>query len=195
MRVLVLGSDGFLGKNLATKFEGYGFIVLRVNRLVISFGDGNEYDRVKRTIEDFSPDVIINALGGIDDHLEASGNSIFNSIFLPTLTIFEYFQTTETEKQIKILTFGSEAEGQPRKKYPIYAALKTAEAKLVMTASEYFSGSNTHWLRLKLPRLNGGLGLVGIPLGQSLETEGFEFVWENVRLALGMDETNGEMNG
>ena len=82
MRVIVLGSDGFLGKNLATNFEGYGFIVLRVNRLVISFGAGNEHNRLKRTIEDFSPDVIINALGGIDDHLEASGNSIFNSIFI-----------------------------------------------------------------------------------------------------------------
>ena len=195
MRVIVLGSDGFLGKNLATKFEGYGFIVLRVNRLVISFGDGDEYDRLKRTIEDFSPDIIINALGKIDNYLEASGTSIFNSIFLPTLTIFDYFQSTEIEKQIKVLTFGSEAEGQPRRKYPIYAALKTAEANLVMTASEYFAGSKTNWLRLKLPRLNGGLGLVGIPYGQPSENEDFEFVWEKVRVALGIDETHGENDG
>jgi hypothetical protein len=195
LRVIILGSDGFLGKNLASNFECYGFIVLRVNRLIITFGDGNEHDRLKKTIEDFSPDVIINALGGIDNHLEASGTSIFNSIFLPTLTLFDYFRTTEIEKPIKVLTFGSEAEGQPRRKYPIYAALKTAEANLVMTASEYFGNSSIHWLRVKLPRLNGGLGLVGIPFGQPSEYEGFKFVWEKVRVALGIDETHGENDG
>lgn len=190
-----MGSDGFLGKNLSAKFEGYGFIVLRVNRLVLSFGNGDEQVRLKKTIENFSPDLIINALGGIDSQLEASATSIFNSIFLPTLTIFEYFRNTETKKQIKVLTFGSEAEGQPRRKYPIYSALKTAEANLVLTASEYYADSNIQWLRLKLPRLNGGLGVVGIPLGQPSENVGFEIVWEKVRVALGLDETYGESNG
>ena len=195
MRVIVLGSDGFLGKNLTTQFELYGFIVLRVNRLVISFGDGNEQVLFKEIVEDFSPDLIINALGGIDNHLGASVTSIFNSIFLPTLTIFECFRTVENRKQIKVLTFGSEAEGQPRKNYPIYAALKTAEANLVLTANEYFADSNIHWLRLKLPRLNGGLGLVGIPRGLPSENEGFEIVWEKIRVALDIDETYGETDG
>ena len=162
---------------------------------MLSFGDGDEQVRLKNTIEDFSPDFIINALGGIDSQLEASATSIFNSIFLPTLTIFEYFRSTETKTQIKVLTFGSEAEGQPRRKYPIYSALKTAEANLVLTASEYFADSDIQWLRLKLPRLNGGLGLVGIPLGQQSENGGFEIVWEKVRVALGLDETYGESNG
>ncbi len=195
MRAIVLGSDGFLGKNLSAKIECYGVIVLRVNRLVLSFGDGEEQVRLKKTIEDFSPDVIINALGGIDSQLDASATSIFNSIFLPTLTIFDYFRTAETKSQIKVLTFGSEAEGQPRKKYPVYSALKTAEANLVLTASEYFADSNIHWLRLKLPRLNGGLGLVGIPLGRPSENGDFEVAWEKVRVALGLDETYGESNG
>lgn len=167
----------------------------RVNRLALSFGGGNEQSQLGKIIEDFSPDVVVNALGQIDSQIEATPVSIFNSIFLPTFSLFNYFRTAEVGRQITVLTFGSEAEGQPRKKYPVYAALKTAEANLVLTARECFAESNIRWLRLKLPRLDGGLGLAGVPVGQSSEKVSFENVWEKARIALSVDHMLGEING
>lgn len=194
-RVVIFGADGFLGRNLATEFEGCGLNVLRVNRSLLSFGGGNEQFQLGTIIESFSPDIVVNALGQIDSQVEATPVSIFSSIFLPTFYLFDYFRTAEVGQQTTVLTFGSEAEGQPRKKYPIYSALKTAESNLVLTAREYFAKSNIRWLRLKLPRLDGGLGLEGLPGRQPSEKVSFEIVWEKVRTALSLDYTLGEING
>lgn len=193
MKVIIFGSDGFLGRNFATKFEEHGFRVLRVNRSVFSFG-ADDQPKLKRIIEAFSPDIVVNALGQIDSQIQATPFSMYNSIFLPTLDLFRYFQTAEVGQPLTVVTFGSEAEGQPRQKYPIYAALKTAEANLVLTAREYFEDSNIRWLRLKLPRLDGGLGLSGAPVDESIEKVGFEFVWEKARNALFLGHAVGKIN-
>jgi len=195
LRVLVFGADGFLGRSLSAEFERCGLNVLRVNRSLLSFGGGNEQFRLRTIIEDFSPDIVVNAIGQIDNQLEATPDSIFRSIFLPTFYLFDYFRSKEVARKVTVLTFGSEAEGQPRKKYPIYSALKTAEANLVLTAREYFAETNICWVRVKLPRLDGGLGLVGVSDRPPSEKVSFENVWKKVRTALRLDYTLGEING
>jgi nucleoside-diphosphate-sugar epimerase len=194
LRVLIFGSDGFLGSNFASNFEQCGFHVFPVNRSVFAFGEGHEQARLGNIIEDFSPNLIVNALGQIDGQVGATPVSIFASVFLPTFSLFNYFQTAEVSQQTTILTFGSEAEGQPRKNYPIYSALKTAEATLILTANEYFADTNLRWLRLKLPRLVGGLGLAGVSDLKLSDGAGFEFVWREARLVLGLNENFGEVD-
>lgn len=194
MKAIIFGADGYLGSNFAIKLEEYGFHVLRVTRSVFSFG-AHDQSQLERIIEDFSPDLVVNALGQIDSQDQATHFSMYSAIFVPTLYLFRYFQSAEVGQPVTVLTFGSESEGQPRQKYPIYAALKTAEGNLVLTAREFFGDSNIRWLRLKLPRLDGGLGLSGVPVNESIGKVSFEIVWEKALNALSLDQRTGKKNG
>ena len=194
MNIIILGSEGFLGLNLSAKLQSCGLNVFRANRSALNFGAGNEAEILSGLIVEFSPDVIINTVGQIDTQEESTVISLFNSLFLPTTLLFKHFQDVGSSKNISVLTFGSESEGQPRGRYPVYSALKTAEAALVITAIDYFSNTNISWPRLKLPRLNGGLGSVGVKKGLPLETESIDTVWGEVRAILGITEKFGETN-
>lgn len=195
MNVIILGSGGFLGSNLSDKLQGCGINVFRANRSILNFGDGNEAEALSKLIEELSPDIIINAIGQIDTQEEATLTSLFNSIFLPTTLLFMHFRDVKYAKKISLLTFGSEVEGQPRRRYPVYSALKTAEAALVITAIDNFSNTNISWNRLKLPRLNGGLGSADFPKRLPQETKSIDAVWEEVKVILGITENFGETNG
>jgi nucleoside-diphosphate-sugar epimerase len=191
LNVIVLGSEGFLGSSLSTKLQSCGNNVFQINRSIVNFGGGNEAESLSQLIEQFCPDIVINAVGQIDLQEEATINSLFNSIFLPTALLFRHFQDKGSVTGVKVLTFGSESEGQPRGRYPLYAALKTAEASLVLTAADYFSKTNISWPRLKLPRLNGGLGSVEAPNETSTGTKSIDMVWDEVKEILGITEDLG----
>ena len=195
MNVIILGSEGFLGLNLSARLQNCGLNVFRADRSVLNFGGGNEAEILSRLIVKLNPDIIINAVGQIDTQAEATVTSLFNSIFLPTALLFSHFRDMECAKKVSVLTFGSESEGQPRGRYPVYSALKTAEAALLITASDYFSNTNISWPRLKLPRLNGGLGSVDIQKGLHLETKSIDMVWDEVKAKLGIIDNFEETNG
>lgn len=195
MNVIILGSEGFLGLNLSAKLQNIGLNVFRANRSVLNFGDGNEAVILSRLIVELNPDIIINAVGQIDTQEEATVTSLFNSIFLPTTLLFNHFKDVECANKVSVLTFGSESEGQPRGKYPLYSALKTAEAALVITAIDYFSNTNISWPRLKLPRLNGGLGSVDIQKELHPETKSIDTIWDEVKAILGIIDNFEETNG
>jgi hypothetical protein len=194
LNVIILGSEGFLGFNLSAKLQDCGMNVFRANRSVLNFGGGNEAEILSGLIVEFGPDIIINAVGQIDTQEESTVISLFNSIFMPTTLLFKHFQATGSSKNISVLTFGSESEGQPRGKYPVYSALKTAEAALVVTAIDYFSNTNISWPRLKLPRLNGGLGSIDVRRGLPVETKSIDMVWGEVKAILGITEKLGDTN-
>lgn len=194
MNVLILGSEGFLGLNLSAKLQNCGLNVFRANRSVLNFGYGNEAEILSRLIVELNPDIIINAVGQIDTQEEATVTSLFNSIFLPTSLLFSHFRNVECAKKVSVLTFGSESEGQPRRRYPVYSALKTAEAALVITAIDYFSNTNISWPRIKLPRLNGGLGAVDIQKGLLPDIKSIDMVWDEVKAILGINDNFGETN-
>ena len=192
MKVIILGSRGYLGSNLVTEFENIGSIVLGTDRSTLSFGEGNELAQLRKLIEDFSPDVIVNALGKIDTQEASTPLDIFNSIFLPTFLLYSYFCEKNPAHKVSLLTFGSESEGEPRKNYPVYSAIKTAEATLVKTAVEVFLNTNVSWQRLTIPRLNGGLGKVGNQPDSHLERKSIEEVWAEVLITLNIRENPGE---
>ena len=195
MNVLILGSEGFLGLNLSDKLQNSGLNVFRANRSVLNFGDRNDAEILSTLIVELNPDIIINAIGQIDTQEDATVTSLFNSIFLPTSLLFSHFRNVECAKKVSVLTFGSESEGQPRRRYPLYSALKTAEAALIITAIDYFSNTNISWPRIKLPRLNGGLGSVDIQKELLPGIKSVDMVWEEVKAILGIIDNFGETNG
>ena len=69
----------------------------------------------------------------------------------------------------------------------MYAALKTAEAALISTAVEEFSGTEVSWFRLKLPRLGGGLGIENQSGGIIINPTNLESVWLDVTVMLEID--------
>lgn len=195
MNVLILGSEGFLGLNLSDKLQNSGLNVFRANRSVLNFGDRNDAEILSTLIVELNPDIIINAIGQIDTQEDATVTSLFNSIFLPTSLLFSHFRNVECAKKVSVLTFGSESEGQPRRRYPLYSALKTAEAALIITAIDYFSNTNISWPRIKLPRLNGGLGSVDIQKELLPGIKSVDMVWDEVKAILGIIDNFGETNG
>ena len=159
MDSLILGINGYLGSSISKVLTQDGINVIGTTRAEIDFDDRNSYENLSKIINDNNPDFIINALGEIDSDNKLPVN-IFNSIFLPSYSLYRYFCEYSPSKDVFILTLGSNSAGKPRKGYPIYAALKGAEVGLIQTARENFNESSLHWLYEEFPRLEGGLGKI-----------------------------------
>jgi len=168
MDSLILGINGYLGSSISKVLAQEGINVTGTTRTEIDFDNENSYEKLSKIIYDNNPDFIVNALGEIDsdDKLPVS---LFNAIFLPTYSLYQYFCENRPSKEVFVLTLGSNSAGKPRKGYPIYAALKSAEVGLIQTARENFNESSLHWLYEEFPRLEGGLGKIpnGVPTIQS----------------------------
>ncbi len=187
MNILIFGARGYIGSFLSKRFEEAGHNVLRVDRATLNFGAGGEDILIRALIQEFEPDVVINAVGEIDVSEAVTPQIMFSSLLLPSLLIFRHFKIFGTQRKVRILTFGSTSEGEPRKNYPMYAALKTAEATLISTAVEEFLGTEVSWFRLKLPRLGGGLGIENPSGGIIISPTNLDSVWLDVTVMLEID--------
>ncbi len=186
MKILIFGSNGFIGSTLSDRFQKTGNEVLRVSRDVLNFGTGGEDIKIRALLEQFEPDVIVNAIGEIDIMNKSTPQAMFDSLLLPSASLYRHFQQFSSSRNIEVLTFGSEAEGLPRTRYPIYAALKTAEASLIKSATESFANTPITWHRVRLPRLNGGLGIESSDKTPILESSR-DRVWSDVIEVLGIN--------
>jgi len=157
MRVLLLGAEGYVGKHLFDLFELRNYEVMTVTRSIIDFNNPNVFLEIENLLDTFEPEVIINAIGGIDSGVDSNLTKLFNSILLPTFSLFHYYSKHKNSKSAVIYILGSTAAGEPRVNYPFYAALKYAEVGLARSAVEIFVGSNIEWRMLMVPRLAGGL--------------------------------------
>ena len=187
MNILIFGSSGYLGSFLSKRFEEAEHKVLKVDRATLNFGAGSEDILIRSLIQEFNPDVVINAVGEIDLSEAVTPQVMFSSLLLPSLLIFRHFKNFGSQRKVRIVTFGSTSEGKPRRNYPMYAALKTAEAALISTAVEEFSGTEVSWFRLKLPRLGGGLGIENQSGGIIITPTNLESVWLDVTVMLEID--------
>jgi nucleoside-diphosphate-sugar epimerase len=169
MKILLLGHSGYIGKYLAT--------LLRetvVNCQIESF-PRNELDFSKNDIEThfsslikkLQPSVIINCIGGIDSGSFSDVQRLYISNFLPTFLLYDFYKTNSLNNKTLIIILGSKAAGEPRAKYPLYAATKGAELALSRTAEELFNGTLVNWKYLVVPRLKGGLGFESYPTLES----------------------------
>ena len=161
MKIIVLGSKGYIGENLSSFLETESHEVVRVDREILDFDDDDYFLTLSTLLDREKPLVIINGIGSIDSKVADDPHLLFNAIVLPTYALFRYFSQNIALSEVSVIILGSKSAGQPRLNYPIYAALKAAESGLSKTAHEIFEGSKVHWIELKIPRLLGGLGSLG----------------------------------
>jgi len=158
VKILVLGSKGYIGENLCSLLESLSHEIVRVDRKVLDFDDDKFLLTLFDLLDREQPAVIINAIGSIDSKVAHNPQALFNAIVLPTYSLFQYFSGNKWSSKVSIIILGSNSAGEPRRNYPIYAALKAAESGLSKTASELFEGTKVNWIEFKVPRLLGGLG-------------------------------------
>lgn len=161
MRVLVLGANGFVGSTILCFLQEQNISNLGLTRNDLDFRNENSYETLRRFIDQFLPNIIVNAIGSIDSKNTTSPLEIFCPIYLPCFYLFEYFKQNINLEPVKIVSFGSQASGEPRQDYPLYASIKQAEASLIITAREAFTEREITWDHIVLPRLKGGLGKGG----------------------------------
>lgn len=166
MKILLLGHNGYIGSHLANFLKQIipDAQIMSTSREDLDFSNSNVESRFGNLINRLQPNVIINCIGGMDSGSFLDAQRLFVSNFLPTFLLFNFFKSNAVKNKTLIIILGSKAAGEPREKYPLYAATKGAELALSRTAGEVFEGTLVNWSYLVLPRLKGGLGSVNYPI-------------------------------
>lgn len=159
MKILVLGAGGYIGKHLCEIFESELHEVIPVPRSLLDFDDLDSLEKLTGLLSKEKPQIVINAIGSIDGRIAGGPAQLFNATLLPTYSLFRHYSGAGRFDSTTVILLGSTSAGQPRKEYPLYAALKSAEVALSKSAFELFSGTTITWKVMTVPRLNGGLGL------------------------------------
>jgi nucleoside-diphosphate-sugar epimerase len=159
MKIVVLGGGGYIGRKLCEVLRADSHEVVGTNRAQIDFGAINSYEQLSAVLSSEKPRVVINAVGTIDSRANENPHLIFNALFLPTYDLFRYYADSGQQTEVHIYLLGSTSAGEPRRAYPLYAAMKAAEVGLLRTASEVFADTAVSWREITVPRLNGGLAL------------------------------------
>ena len=155
-RTLILG-NGFVAKKLFKKFKSRGHVTLCTDRLTLEFSGIDDYQKLIAVVDTFQPSMLINTIGVLEEDFEAFEKNFWSNGF-PAWCLFEISKEyAKSERKLKIILISTTAAGQPRIKYPLYAATKSFELALFKTASEYFNKTSVSWCMVTLPALNGGL--------------------------------------
>lgn len=157
MKIVILGVNGYIGRHIKNICQEKHLDFFGINREQVDFGSKGAYESLCRILDNKNPKLIINCVGAIDGK-NINPNEVFNSIFLPTFYLYQYFKNKLGYENIYVWIFGSNSAGKPRRNYPVYAALKNAEIGLLETAKDELNDKNIKWLYTVLPRLTGGLG-------------------------------------
>jgi short-subunit dehydrogenase involved in D-alanine esterification of teichoic acids len=130
---------------------------LCTDRTTLEFNETGDYQQFIAVVDAFQPTMLINTIGVLEEDFEAFENNFWANGF-PAWCLYEMSKNyAQTERKLKIILISSTAAGQPRIKYPLYAATKSFELALFKTASEIFSETSVSWCMVTLPALNGGL--------------------------------------
>jgi nucleoside-diphosphate-sugar epimerase len=159
MKIVVLGSGGYIGKKFCDVLRADSHEVVGTNRVEIDFDSRNAFAQLSDVLNLHQPCVVINAVGTIDSRVNENPHLLFNALFLPTYHLFKYYSEFGRQSKVDIYLLGSTSAGEPRRAYPLYAALKAAEVALLRTAKEVFENSAVSWKEITIPRLSGGLAL------------------------------------
>lgn len=165
MKILLLGHNGYIGRYLANLFQERisGCQIVSFSREELDFSDINDSGEFASLINKLQPNVVVNCIGGIDSGDFSDIQRLYISNFLPTFLLYDFYKSNSARHKTLIVILGSKAAGEPRTKYPLYAATKGAELALSKTAEELFDGTLVSWNYLVLPRLKGGLGSANYP--------------------------------
>lgn len=158
MKIIILGGRGYIGEKLSRALITDSHDVICSNRDLVNFDSKDSFSQLSSLLSSERPRVVINAIGTIDSKVPENPRLLFNAILLPTYYLFKYYSEFRKEHKVHIFILGSNAAGEPRGAYPLYAALKAAEIGLSRTASEQFAHTGISWNEIIVPRLRGGLG-------------------------------------
>lgn len=165
MKILLLGHNGYIGRYLANLLHETiaDCQIASFSREELDFSNINNAGEFARLINELQPNVVVNCIGSIDSGDFSDVQRLYISNFLPTFLLYDFYKSNSARNETLIIILGSKAAGEPRPKYPLYAATKGAELALSRTAEELFDGTLVSWKYLVLPRLKGGLGSVNYP--------------------------------
>ena len=145
MKIGIIGSNGFLGKNLS--------VFLKKKNNVKNFSSYNDLKKkwiatVCKEIKNYAPDIIINCAASqiLDDNLKSIEKLIYSNLYSQS----GFLNVAKTQKNfIGFITFGSRWEYNQKGDYQpnsFYAATKHASDYLL----QYFSNKQTTIVSLKI---------------------------------------------
>ena len=145
MKIGIIGSNGFLGKNLS--------VFLKKKNNVKNFSSYNDLKKkwfatVCKEIKNYAPDIIINCAASqiLDDNLKSIEKLIYSNLYSQS----GFLNAAKTQKNfIGFITFGSRWEYNQKGDYQpnsFYAATKHASDYLL----QYFSNKQTTIVSLKI---------------------------------------------
>ena len=145
MKIGIIGSNGFLGKNLS--------VFLKKKNNVKNFSSYNDlkkkwFTTVCKEIKNYAPDIIINCAASqiLDDNLKSIEKLIYSNLYSQS----GFLNAAKTQKNfIGFITFGSRWEYNQKGDYQpnsFYAATKHASDYLL----QYFANKQTTIVSLKI---------------------------------------------
>ena len=156
MKAIVFGSSGQLGAKVSELLRQRGHSVVAYNSKDCDFTSQNLKSMFKEiSLEGFH--LIVNCTGLIDGKSNTF-DKIFNVNVKSNFEIFEYFVSLESCEPVSIFVCGSTAANNPRKRYPLYAASKTALCNLVASYSEIFQDTNVNITYASLEKFGNQMG-------------------------------------
>lgn len=156
MKAIVFGSDGQLGTRISGLLRQRGHSVAGYTSKDCDFTSQNVKSELKEAkLADYR--LIVNCAGLIDGGTN-SFDKIFNVNVRSNFEIFEYFVSLESCEPVGIFVCGSTAANNPRKRYPLYAASKTALCNLVASYKEIFQDTNVNITHAALEKFGNQMG-------------------------------------
>ncbi len=152
--ILIIGSNSTLAKEFFKIIDNTKFNIIKVNRKYLNFNENYNSLKLRKILDRFKPDFILNFIGKFSVNKSANRNILFSNI-LPTWEIIKYFQFKKVKKKINIIILGSSSYKSSRKKYILYAASKSGLNSLCKSAKEFFLKTNVS-IKIYNPSTFGG---------------------------------------
>ena len=156
-KILILGSNGDLAKAVYRNINKTNNKIYKLKKKDINFLKQNSQKKLFLILKKIKPDVIINCIGYFDTN-KGDFDRIVRSNLLPVWLLIKYFLLNKKSK-VKVISIGSSSYNQPRKKYILYAATKTALNNIHSSATELFDGSMINFYIINPPAIKSKMRL------------------------------------
>ena len=96
--ILIIGSNSTLAKEFFKIIDNTKFNIIKVNRKYLNFNESYNSLKLRKILDRFKPDIILNFIGKFSDNKSANRNILLSNI-LPTWEIIKYFQFKKVKKK------------------------------------------------------------------------------------------------
>jgi len=156
-KILILGAKGDLANSIIKNIDKTKSKIYKLKKKEINFNKINSKKKLFLFLEKINPDIVINTIGYFDTN-KGDFDIIIKSNLYPTWLLIEYF-LKNIKFKVKVICIGSSSYNQPRKKYILYAASKTALNNMVASAKDLFRGSKINFHVINPPAMKSRMRL------------------------------------